>query len=100
MATYLELSNYSSTPEYQTLVNKIKVAVAIKAKAITDLETPTANQINFAKRAFEAPSEVSSSIVNYVLAANAAVSITAINAASDSAIQTNVNLAVDDLLAL
>jgi hypothetical protein len=100
MATYLEFANYVGTENYQILLSKVRVAIAIKAKSIADLPTPTPAQVGFAKLALQSPGEVSGQIINYVIAANSDASIAQINAASDGAIQTNVNAAVDDLLSL
>lgn len=97
MATYTELFEYRSTDEYQTLTNKIAVAVAIKAQAIADLASPTAEQIAWAVSALNSPQGQAATVVHYVIAANNSLSIAQINAATDSAIQVNVDAAVDDL---
>jgi len=97
MATYQELFNYISTPEYQDLVNKITVAVAVKAQAIAEEATPTAESIAWAASALGNPRSVADAVINYVIAANAGLTTTQISNASDAAIQTNVDTAVDKL---
>lgn len=97
MATYIDLHNYRVGPDSQDLVNRIAVAVSVKAQAIADSVTPTAEEIAWAVTALSAPRQHADTIVNYVLAANKGLSIAAITAATDSAIQTNVDAAVDDL---
>jgi hypothetical protein len=100
MATYTELVALKGTPDYDTLKNKIAVAITIKAKAIGDSATPTAAQITWAKEALVNPVQKAEQIINYVLAANIGATIEQINAANDAAIQTNVNNAVDKILSL
>lgn len=97
MATYTELYQYRATDDYQALENKVAVAVAIKAQAIADLPTPTAEQIAWAVEALSSPGGKAETVINYVLAANSGLTIAQITAATDAAIQTNVNAAVDDL---
>lgn len=98
MATYDEIANLPGDPSFQALVNKIAVAVAVKAQAIAASATPTANQITWAKSALESPRGQADQIVNYVIAANISATTTQILGAVDATIQTNVNDAVDKLL--
>jgi len=96
MATYQELFDYRSTVECQNLINRITVAVAIKAEAIAG-GTPTAEQRQWAVEALSNPRSKADSIIGFVLAANAAATTTQITNATDAAIQSNVNDAVDTL---
>lgn len=100
MATLLELSDYVKTPAYEILSRKIQTAIAVKAVAIGNLASPTASQVRFATSALENPQRVATSIIHYVLAANAGYTIAQINAAGDETIQAQVNNAVDKLLSL
>lgn len=94
MATYAELYGLRSNSD---LRNKIAVACAVKAAALIDLSTPTASQLAWAKAALADPLGVADDVMNYVLARNAAVTTQQILAASDVAIQSNVNDAADKL---
>jgi len=101
MATYTELYEYYGTAEFHALRNKVKVAVAIKAKAIGDETSPTADEITWAQGAVNNPASEAEGVVHYVLAANSGRTIAQINNAPDSgenSIQENVDDAVDKLL--
>lgn len=95
MATYSDLYNLRNNSDLQ---NKIRVAVIVKAQQLID-GTPTANQLAWARTAIASPDSVAGELLNYVLAANKASSVAAIQGASDNAIQTNVDAAVDVLSA-
>jgi hypothetical protein len=97
MATYQELFDYISTPEYQDLVNRIAVAVAVKAEDIATSASPTAEEIAWAVSALTAPRSKADAIINFVIAANSGLTIAQINSANDAAVQANVNTAVDKL---
>lgn len=96
-ATYIELFEYRSTADYQSLVNRVVVAVVVKAEAIASEATPTAEEIAWAVDALTHPRRKADAIINYVIAANKGLSIATITAATDASIQTNVNTAVDKL---
>ena len=98
MATLEELHSMDGTTGLQALKNKIVVAVAIKAEAIAELASPTVQQIEWAKSALNNPRSVADQIINYVVADNAAASTSEITGATDAAIQTAVDAAVDNLL--
>jgi len=97
MATYTELHGYRSTQDYQDTLNRVVVAVAIKAEDIASAASPTAEEIAWAISALNNPRSQANSIINFVLAANNTMSLAQITAASDSAIQANVDTAVDTL---
>jgi len=97
MATYSELHDFKTGPDSQDLVNRITVAVSVKAHAIADAASPTTEQIAWAVAALAAPRAKADIIVHYVLAANKDLTLAQITAASDSAVQNNVDAAVDDL---
>lgn len=98
MATLTELADIRSVAGYDTFVKKIRAAIAIKAHAITELQTPTQAQLDWAKSALIAPDSQRQIIENYVIAANSGVAVATILNASDAAVQNNVNAAVDNLL--
>lgn len=95
MATYAELILASQNG---TLTDKIRVACIIAAEAIrTEAGTTTnhANRMLWAKQVFDNPSMEQVRMTWAVLAQNQAVALTSIVGASDSAVQTAVNAAVD-----
>lgn len=96
MATYQEIFDLKSN---NSLRNKIAVAVVIKAGVLIDKTPPSANDIAWANNAIHDPLAMAEKIMNYVLAANKSATVAQINAATDSAIQTNVDAAVDKLVA-
>lgn len=96
MATYIELYD-----EYQSdaaLRNKVAVACVVKAQALIDLASPTANQISWAGNCLDNPARTAAKLLPYVLAANSSATLAQIKAASDATIQTNVNACVDKLI--
>ena len=96
MATLIELFDLSSD---ETLRNKIASASAKKAQTLIDGVTPTAAEIAWANNTIIDPLGRANVLINYVLAANSAASVAAIQGATDNAIQTNVDTAVDALIA-
>lgn len=100
MASLLELSDFAASSDYQTLNKKIVTAIAKKAVSIGNLTTPTTAQIEWCKAALAAPGLEARTIINYVLAANASATIAQIVGASDAAIETQVNAAIDKILSL
>ncbi len=95
MATYAELYNLHNDP---ALKNKVIVAVWIAAEAIRIEDSGTVNHANrliWATSALQNPQSEATRMYWSVLAANKALSVAAIQAASDSAIQTNVDAVVD-----
>jgi len=95
MATYTELFDLKSN---DALKNKITVAVVVKANALISAVTPTASEITWADNVLSNPSIESSRLINYVLAANKSATVAQISSATDSAIQTNVDEAVDAII--
>ena len=95
MATYAELFDIQTDA---VLRNKIQIAVIVKAQALIDLASPTANQVTWAANALNDPTKMMTKIMPYVLAANKSATQSNILSASDSAVQTNVGAAVDKLI--
>ena len=96
MATYAELFELRRN---SSLRNRVAVAIIVKAQALIDGATPTAAQIAWANTALLSPVSMAEQILNYVLATNNTASEQQIIDASDSAVQANVDTAVDALIA-
>jgi hypothetical protein len=92
MATYIELFDLRSN---DSLRNKVAVAVAVKADGIIGEASPTAARLQWAQDALASPGGQVSMAYNAVLAANKGATVAAITGSSDSAIQTNVDAAID-----
>lgn len=97
MATYAEFVTHRSSPEFTDLVNRVTVAVAVKAASIINAATPTAAEQSWAKEALANPRSKADTLINFLIADNADLSISQINSASDTAIQGKVDTAVDNL---
>jgi len=95
MATYIEIAEIKDGDNWNSLLQKIKVAVVIKAAAIIDSTTPGATALSWAESTISNPHGAGESIANYVLAANSGATVAQIYSATDTAIQTNVDAAVD-----
>lgn len=98
-ATLGELDALSGDPGWDALSGKIRVALVIKAYNLTELATPTAEQLAYAIEVLANPSAAARDVIFYVIAANSAATTTQILGASDTAIQNNVDDAVDNLFA-
>ena len=96
MATYLELHGLRSNSDLQ---DKVSVAVVKKAQSLIDAVTPTTAQITWANDAIDNPKGNAGSLLNYVLAKNSELTSAQIVGASDAAIQTAIDGAVDALIA-
>ena len=93
MATYAELFELRSN---SSLKNKVTVAVIVAAEAIRALNpADTVPRVAWAKAAFENPSGEAGRMLMAVLAMNKDVTVPQITGASDTAIQTQVDAAVD-----
>lgn len=93
MATYAELQDIRSNNE--GLLGKVLVAASIKAHAIMQEVTPGANRLQWALDTLDRPEAVGGQLLNYVIAENNSATASQITGASDTAIQTNVDDAVD-----
>lgn len=95
MATYAELLTAS---ENSTLNQKIRVACIIAAEAIrteSGATTNHANRLIWAKAVFANPAAEAQRMLWAVLAQNKDATLAAITGATDAAVQTAVNAAVD-----
>jgi hypothetical protein len=91
MATYEELHNLAGN---NALLDRIAVAITIKADAILNDGAATTAEKAWAKTAFVDPQSQAKAFQNAVLAANSSATVAAINGATDSLLQTNVDAAV------
>ncbi len=94
MATLAELQDLAHNND---LRGKIERAITIKALAVTKEATPSADRLQWGDDALSSPEGQIQLMLNYVLAENASLTITQITSAVDTAIQTNVDDAVDAL---
>jgi len=95
MATYAELRNLLND---SALLNKVTVAVGVAAETIQNESGATANHANrllWAKDAYSNPTGISRQVFWAVIIANRASTVVQIQAASDTAIQTNVDAVID-----
>ena len=81
MATYQEIFGLYRD---STIRNRVSVAVIIKADAIRQGATPSAEEIAWAKTAFISPIRVADEVLMAVLAANKDNSVAQITGASDA----------------
>lgn len=96
MAAYTAL--VAAAQSSDTLRQQIKMGIAMTAFTITNelvSVTNHANRLVWAKAALGDPDSMMERIVWYVLAANAAATIPQITGATDAAVQTNVDAAVN-----
>lgn len=98
MATYLELFDIVSSPTIVDLRKKLRVAIIMKANAIAKSASPTLAAKEFARAALRDPQAYEDVVLRYVVADNSGATTAQIAAASDSAVQTAVNAAIDTLL--
>lgn len=98
MANYVDLHALRGNSSVSALMQKIAVAITIKAHAITNLPTPLATQKTWALSALQDPNKDSGLILNYILAQYNAAATSAITGAADAVVQTAVDNAVDKLL--
>jgi len=95
MATYAELLTAS---ENDVLRQKIRVAVIVAAETVRTEASNVPNNANrliWAKATFRNPDEAAKNILWPVIAQNRAASLAAITGASDAAVQTAVDAAVN-----
>ena len=94
MATYVELR---SLMRDGTLAPKIQVCLAIKAHAIMQEAAPSPGRLAWADAALPPSQSDAEKMLAYALAANKALTVQQILAASDASLQTVIDAAVDKL---
>lgn len=101
-ATLLELHDVVGDPGTTDLRKKVVAAIALKAHAIAIEATPTAEEIIWAKEALIKPAGKLEQVLHYIIAEaqtnTPGITVAAIQSASDTAIQSFVDNAVDNLL--
>ena len=90
MATYADLFALRNNAD---LRNKVAVAVIVKAQDLA-ASVPTTNEKAWISKAFASPSGEATRVFSAVLAANKDLTVAQISAATDVAIQTNVDAIV------
>ena len=95
MATYTDIRNLFSDSDVK---NKVEVACVVKAYALINKTTPTADEITMAVSILESPTKTGAKIFLAVLAASKASNVSAIQSASDAQIQTTVDGVIDKLV--
>lgn len=99
MATYEELFDIVRQADNNTLLNRVAVAVTVKAQAVMSEATPPVEAVTWAARALADQLKEARLILPYVLAANKDATVSQITSASDATIQTNVDAAADQFIA-
>ncbi len=95
MASYIDLFDLRSN---SVLINRIAVAVTIKAQTYIDGATPTTDELVWASRVLVAPRPEAQKLLHYLVAVDNTATIAQITGASDSAIQTRVDAGADALV--
>ena len=98
MATYNDLHALRGSATANSLKEKIAVAIAIKANALSKLATPTAKQKEFSIQALTNPNNYMDIVFNYILAEYNTLTTAQIIGAIDTSVQTAVDNTVDTLL--
>jgi hypothetical protein len=97
MATYNEIADLLLNEDWGIFLQKVTVACAVKATEIINSTTPGATALEWAQSTIQAPKLAAKDLVFYVVASNKSATISQIVAATDTAVQTNVDTAVDAL---
>lgn len=95
MATYLELLSAANN---DTVRQKVRVACIIAAETVRGELTSVANhtaRMAWAKAVFDNPEAMGNKMLWAVLAQNKSATLAAIQGASDTAVQNNVDAAID-----
>ena len=95
MASYTDLFELRSD---SVLINRIAVAVTIKAQTYVDGLIPTPDELAWASRVLIAPRPEAGKMLHYLVAQNNTAAVVQITGASDATLQTAVDAAVDALV--
>ena len=98
MATYLELAEIQSDPQWNDLLSRIRIACTINATEIINLPTPTAEALAWAKATIKNPRQAGDDVAYYVVAVNATATIAQIYSADDVAVKANVDSAISAMI--
>ena len=97
MASYTDLYGIRQD---SVLINRVSIAVAIKAQSYIDGATPTADELNWAAKVLPLAGgrAEAEKLLQYLLASNNTATITQITGSTDATLQSAVNDAVDALV--
>ena len=98
MATYNELAEIRQDAQFAGFLDKVRVAVVIRAVAYLNEVSPTAQEVDWAKQAIGSPGSSANGVVWYVIGENASRTMTQIFNATDVQVQAAVDAAVPKLL--
>ena len=96
MASYTELRNLFNN---DALRNRVEVALIVKVHSILQEDSPSDERLTWAKGVLSSSRNEAESLLKYVLAANANLTVEQLSQASDAALLTAVGVAVDKLYA-
>lgn len=98
MASYAELLSIATGPTGQDLRTRLRVAVVVAADVVRAENSATpnhANRLAWARNVLQDPDREAQRMLWAVLAQNRVLSVAVITGASDEAVQTAVNAAID-----
>ena len=97
MATYTELFELRQDSD---LINRIAIAISIKAQVYIDGATPTTDQLNWSAKVLPPAGgrTEAEKLLQYLLASNNTATISQITGSTDATLQTAVDDAVDALV--
>lgn len=95
MATLSELNGLLNDPVLSEKVGGACIKAAVDVKNEADTTANHANRLKWAKKIFSDTVGERVKVMRYVVAANAALALAAIQALSDTDIQSHVNASID-----
>jgi hypothetical protein len=96
LATYDELRAKFADDAFR---HRLEVAVCVKAHSILQEPSPSAGRLAWATAAFSGTAAEADRMLRYLLAANKDLTVAQIEAATDDALQTKADEAVDKMFA-
>jgi hypothetical protein len=97
MATYNELASLNEDAGWPAFADKALISVIKKATEIVDEASPSATRLSWARSALGSPRGSTNELIFYAVAKNSGLTTAQILGASDSAVQTNIDEAIDSL---
>lgn len=85
--------------ENSVMQNKVTAALVVKCAIIIDNGSATTTQKEWAQETLASPGQMATIVWRYMIGTNDTATITEITTATDATIQTEVNSAVDALVA-
>ena len=102
LGSFLEMASYIDLFELRSdsvLINRIAVAVTIKAQNYVDGATPSSDQLTWASRVLNAPRPEAEKLLHYLVALNHTATIPQITGVDDPTLQIAVDAGVDAFVA-